>query len=58
MRENSSRFKNIVANTIVMMFESGDWQKLFDKYFGPKSKTPYELTEGLKFLKVMNSSPK
>lgn len=58
MRENSSRFKDIVDNTIVMMFESGDWQKVFEKYFGPKSKTPYELTEGLKFLKVMNSWPK
>jgi len=58
MRENSSRFKNVVDNMIVELFESGEWQKLFDKYFGPKSKTPYALTDGLKYLKVMNSWPK
>jgi len=58
LRQHSSQFKNVVDLTIVELFESGEWQKLFDKYFGPESKSPYEMTDGLKFLKVMNSWPK
>ncbi|MBW1696803.1 MAG: amino acid ABC transporter substrate-binding protein [Deltaproteobacteria bacterium] len=57
MREQSSKFKNIVDHTIVELFESGKWQELFNKYFGPQSKSPYAMTEGLKFLKIMNSWP-
>jgi len=57
MRKNSPRFKNLVDLTIVDLFKSGEWEKLFEKYFGPAGVAPYPKTDGLKFLELMNSWP-
>jgi len=58
MRQQSSNFRYLVDISIVELFESGEWDKLFQKYFGPDSKAPFEMTDGLHWLKLMNSWPK
>jgi ABC-type amino acid transport substrate-binding protein len=57
LRPSSPKFKRIADITLVNIFASGEWNKLFDKYFGPSSTTPMELTEQLKTLVLMNSWP-
>jgi glutamate/aspartate transport system substrate-binding protein len=57
MRPESSRFKRIADLTIVRLFASGEWDKLYDKYFGPKGVAPFPKTAALQSLEVMNSWP-
>jgi ABC-type amino acid transport substrate-binding protein len=57
VRPSSPKFKRIADITMVNTFASGHWKALFDKYFGPSSKTPMELTDQLKTLVLMNSWP-
>lgn len=57
IRQESSKFKSIADLTIVDLCASGTWNTLFDKYFGPKSTTPYPMTDLLKAMVLMNSWP-
>ncbi|MGD9846036.1 MAG: amino acid ABC transporter substrate-binding protein [Variibacter sp.] len=57
LRPSSPKFKRIADITLVNIFISGEWNKLFDKYFGPSSATPMELTDQLKTMVLMNSWP-
>ena len=57
IRPNSSKFKRIADVTVANAFAKGEWNKLFDKYFGPSSAAPQPLTEQLKTLVLMNSWP-
>lgn len=57
IRPESSKFKRIVDLTIVRMCASGEWDRLYDKYFGPKGIAPFPRTAALKMLVVMNSWP-
>ncbi len=57
LRPLSPKFKRIADITLVNLFISGEWNKLFEKYFGPSSTTPMELTDQLKTLVLMNSWP-
>ena len=57
IRPNSSKFKRIADVTLANAFAKGEWNKLFDKYFGPSSAAPQPLTEQLKTLVLMNSWP-
>ncbi|MFI4988257.1 MAG: amino acid ABC transporter substrate-binding protein [Alphaproteobacteria bacterium] len=57
LRPESSKFKGVADLTIVGLFASGAWQKLYDKYFGPHGVSPFPMTETLKALAVMNAWP-
>jgi glutamate/aspartate transport system substrate-binding protein len=57
IRPNSSKFKRIADVTLANAFAKGEWNRLFDKYFGPSSAAPQPLTEQLKTLVLMNSWP-
>jgi len=57
IRPESSKFKSIADLTIVGLCASGAWNVLYEKYFGPKSTTPYPMTDLLKAMVLMNSWP-
>ena len=57
IRPESSRFKSIVDLTIVEAFASGEWDRLYDKYFGPQGVAPFEKTAALSALALMNAWP-
>ena len=57
MRPDSPKFKRVVDLTLVGLFVSGDWNRLYDKYFGPGSPAPYPMADSLKTLVIFNSWP-
>ena len=58
MRKNDSEFRAAVNNGLMELIESGKYLELYDKWFGPKSETPYPLTpENRRFL-IMQVVPK
>jgi len=57
IRQESSKFKCIADLTIVDLCASGAWNALYEKYFGPKSTTPYPMTDLLKAMVLMNTWP-
>jgi ABC-type amino acid transport substrate-binding protein len=57
IRPESSKFKHIADVTLAGLFASGEWNALYDKYFGPGSKSPFPMTDTLKALAVMNAWP-
>ena len=57
IRPESSKFKHIADVTLANLFSSGEWNTLYDKYFGPTSKSPFPMTDTLKALAVMNAWP-
>jgi ABC-type amino acid transport substrate-binding protein len=53
MRKNDTDFRNIVDFTLMEAIESGEYQKLYDKWFGPRGEVPYPLSESaLVFLQM------
>jgi ABC-type amino acid transport substrate-binding protein len=53
MRKNDSDFRNLVDFTLMEAIESGEYQKLYDKWFGPRGEVPYPLSESaLVFLQM------
>jgi ABC-type amino acid transport substrate-binding protein len=57
IRPGSSGFKRVVDLTIVEAFAGGAWDKLYDKYFGPHGVAPFEKTDALAALALMNAWP-
>jgi glutamate/aspartate transport system substrate-binding protein len=57
LRPQSSKFRRIVDLTIVGMYADGEWDRLFDKYFGPKGVAPFEKTDSLRTLGIMYAWP-
>jgi ABC-type amino acid transport substrate-binding protein len=57
VRPESSRFKSIADVTIVEIFAGGEWETLFEKYFGPHGVAPFEKTPALEALALMNAWP-
>jgi glutamate/aspartate transport system substrate-binding protein len=57
IRPESSRFKSIVDVTIVETCASGEWERLYDKYFGPRGVAPFEKSAALAMLPLMNAWP-
>lgn len=57
IRPESSKFKHIADVTLANLFASGEWNALYEKYFGPKSKSSFPMTDTLKALAVMNAWP-
>jgi ABC-type amino acid transport substrate-binding protein len=55
MRPESSRFRRVADLAIVDLFASGAWDKIYDKYFGPKGVAPFERTAALAAMARMNA---
>ena len=53
----SSKFKRIADLALVGLFTSGDWQKLYDKYFGTGSASPLPMSDLLRSMAVLNKWP-
>ncbi|MBI4527834.1 MAG: transporter substrate-binding domain-containing protein [Deltaproteobacteria bacterium] len=53
MRKNESDFRHLVNLGLIDAIESGKYFTLYEKWFGPKSETPYPLTaENKRFLQM------
>jgi glutamate/aspartate transport system substrate-binding protein len=57
IRPESSRFKTIADLTVVETCASGEWDRLYDKYFGPHGVAPFEKSNALTTLARMNAWP-
>ena len=55
IRPESSRFKSVADLTIVDLFSSGEWETIYDKYFGPHGVAPFERTAALSTMARMNA---
>jgi polar amino acid transport system substrate-binding protein/glutamate/aspartate transport system substrate-binding protein len=58
MRKNDSDFRAVVNNGLMELIESGKYFELYEKWFGPKSETPYPLTPENKRFLIMQVVPK
>ena len=45
MRKGDTDFRNLVDFTVMESIEGGEYQKLYDKWFGPQGEVPYPLSE-------------
>ena len=58
MRKNDSDFRHVVNVALMEAIEGGEYFKLYDKWFGPKSETPYPLSPEAKAFLMMQVVPK
>jgi ABC-type amino acid transport substrate-binding protein len=58
MRKNESDFRNLVDFTLMEAIESGEYQKLYDKWFGPQGDVPYPLSETARIFLQMQVIPR
>jgi polar amino acid transport system substrate-binding protein len=58
MRKNDTDFRNIVDFALMEAIESGEYQKLYDKWFGPKGEVPYPLSETAQIFLQMQVIPR
>jgi polar amino acid transport system substrate-binding protein len=58
MRKNDSDFRQVVNVALMEAIEGGEYFKLYDKWFGPKSETPYPLSREAKTFLMMEVVPK
>lgn len=58
MRKNDSDFRNIVDFTLMEAIESGEYQKLYDKWFGPQGEVPYPLSESARIFMQLQVVPR
>jgi ABC-type amino acid transport substrate-binding protein len=58
MRKNETDFRNLVDSTLMEAIESGEYQKLYDKWFGPQGEVPYPLSEAARIFLQMQVVPR
>jgi ABC-type amino acid transport substrate-binding protein len=58
MRKNDSDFRAVVNNALMEAIEGGEYFKIYDKWFGPKSDTPYPMTDSVKNFLMYEVVPK
>jgi len=58
MRKNDSDFRAVVHNALMDAIEDGEYFKIYDKWFGPKSDTPYPLSDSARSFLLMQVVPK
>ena len=57
MRKGESDFRNVVDFTLMDAIETGEYQKLYDKWFGPQGEVPYPLSESARIFLQMQAIP-
>ena len=58
MRKNDSDFRAVVNNALMEAIEGGDYFKIYENWFGPKSDTPYPLSDSVKSFLTYQVVPK
>jgi len=58
MRKNDSAFRNVVDGALMAAIESGEYQKLYDKWFGPRGEVPYPLSESARIFMQLQVVPR
>lgn len=58
MRKNDSDFRQVVNAALMEAIEGGEYFKLYDKWFGPKSEVPYPLSPQVKTFLFYQVVPK
>jgi polar amino acid transport system substrate-binding protein len=58
MRPNEADFRLIVDSTLMDAIEGGEYFKIYDKWFGPKSDVPYPLSPEARTLLKLQVVPK
>jgi len=58
MRLNEADFRLVVDSALMDAIEGGEYFKIYDKWFGPKSEVPYPLSPELKSLLKLQVIPK
>jgi ABC-type amino acid transport substrate-binding protein len=58
MRKNESDFRNVVDFALMEAIEGGEYQKLYDKWFGPQGEVPYPLSETARIFLQMQVIPR
>ena len=58
MRKNDSDFRAVVNNALMEAIEGGEYFKLYEKWFGPKSDVPYPLSQSFKTFLLYQVMPK
>ena len=54
MRENDSKFRDFVNNTILWTIKTGKFNELYDKWMGPKAMVPIPMSQAYKdYLKLI-----
>lgn len=58
MRKNDSDFRAVVNNGLMEAIEGGEYFKLYQKWFGPKSDVPYPMSQAFKIFLLYQVVPK
>jgi ABC-type amino acid transport substrate-binding protein len=58
LRKGDSDFRAVVNNALMEALEGGEYFKIYEKWFGPKSETPYPLGDSAKSFLMMQVVPK
>jgi ABC-type amino acid transport substrate-binding protein len=58
MRKNDSAFRNVVDSALMAAIESGEYQKLYDKWFGSRGEVPYPLSESARIFMQLQVVPR
>jgi len=58
MRKNDSEFRNLVDRSLMAAIESGVYQKLYDRWFGPRGEVPYPLSESARIFMQLQVVPR
>jgi ABC-type amino acid transport substrate-binding protein len=58
MRKNDTDFRNLVDFALMEAIEGGEYQKLYDRWFGPQGEVPYPLSESARIFLQMQVVPR
>jgi ABC-type amino acid transport substrate-binding protein len=58
MRKGDSDFRNLVDVTLMEAIESGEYEKRYEKWFGPRGEVPYPLSETARIFLQMQVVPR
>ncbi len=58
MRKNDSDFRGVVNAALMEAIEGGEYFKIYEKWFGPKSDVPYPMTSDVKVFLLYQVVPK
>ena len=58
MRKNDSDFRHVVNVALMEAIEGGEYLKIYEKWFGPKSEVPYPLSPEARNFLMMQVVPK
>jgi len=58
MRRNDSEFRYVVDTALMEAIEGGEYFKIYDKWFGPKSDVPYPMSPAYKSFLLYQVVPK